>query len=147
MPTLLSKHPDEGSWSPSDAPIPEWQTAEDWSAGAPLLLEGEQEPDASYVAASAIAIRFPAFNDGRGLSLAMLLRTRLGYTGPLYAVGAVHEDILHYMVRCGFDHIVLPDERDSETALKLIMPYSAHYQACALEDRPAFRRENRGADA
>ena len=34
-----------------------------------------------------IAIRFPVFTDGRGYSLARLLRGRHGYAGELRAVG------------------------------------------------------------
>jgi uncharacterized protein (DUF934 family) len=50
-----------------------------------------------------VAIRFPTMNDGRGLSLAVLLRTRFAFTGELRAIGEVHEDVLNYMHRCGID--------------------------------------------
>ena len=96
------------------------------------------------MAAEAIAINFPAFNDGRGLSLAVLLRTRFNYTGEIRAVGAVHEDILHYIVRCGFDVIELPDERNIDTALACLEPYSGVYQGSVISPEPAYRRVNRG---
>lgn len=50
-----------------------------------------------------IAIHFPATNDGRGYSLATLLRTRYGYRGELRAIGAVERDYLHFLSRVGFD--------------------------------------------
>ena len=55
-----------------------------------------------------IAIRFSTVNDGRGLSIAVILRTRLGFKGELRAIGEVHEDVLHYMRRCGIDSYELP---------------------------------------
>ena len=56
--------------------------------------------------------------DGRGLSLAVLIRNRLGYRGEFNARGSVHQDIVHFLARCGFDAIELPDEERLETALK-----------------------------
>ena len=96
--------------------------------GVELLLPVDAELDAAYLQATAIGIDFPAFTDGRGLSLAVLIRTRLGYRGELRALGAIHEDILHFMVRCGFDTMELPADRDASTALRLLEPYSGLYQ-------------------
>ena len=143
MPKLIKYGPEGWHVQPAEAVL-DWRAADQWQAGQPLRLEGEAEPDAAYVDASAIAIEFPAFNDGRGLSLAVLLRTRYGYTGELRAVGAVHEDILHYMTRCGFDAFELPDERDAHTALDVIEPYTGQYQGSVTQPEPAFRRVNRG---
>ena len=123
------------TWTAADEPIPEFQA----EAGEHLLLSVDDEPTAAHTSAAAIAIEFPAFNDGRGLSSAVLLR-RLGYTGPLYAVGEVHPDIAHYMVRCGFSHLVLPERFSSAEALAIVSPYSAHYQGSALDPTPRFRR-------
>ncbi len=52
---------------------------------------------------SVVAIEFPKFADGRGFSWARMLRTRLGYTGELRAVGDYIFDQLAYLVRVGFD--------------------------------------------
>ena len=52
---------------------------------------------------AAIAIEFPIFRDGRGFSWARMLRTRLGYTGEIRAVGHFLFDQLAFMVRVGFD--------------------------------------------
>lgn len=135
MPTLLSNEAilplDDRDFLPAEA----WASTQDQS----LLLEVDAEPDSAVANAPAIAINFPAFNDGRGLSLAVLLRTRLGFTGELRAVGDVHQDILHYMRRCGFDSYLLPDGRDPQQALRLLTPYSAHYQASVEDPQPHFR--------
>ena len=93
---------------------------------------------------SLIAIHFPAFNDGRGLSLAVLLRTRFGYTGELRAIGDVHTDILHYLHRCGFDSYLLPDGRDPATALAALGSLTDFYQGSVVQPLPAFRRVARG---
>lgn len=93
--------------------------------------------------ATLVGIRFPAFNDGRGLSLAVLLRTRLGFSGELRAVGDVHEDVIHYMDRCGFDSFSLADERNLETARCATIAPSEHYQGSVREPAPVFRRLQR----
>jgi uncharacterized protein (DUF934 family) len=55
-----------------------------------------------------IAIRFPAFNDGRGFTLARKLR-RAGFTGTLRAAGPLIADQFAYALACGFDEIELPE--------------------------------------
>jgi uncharacterized protein (DUF934 family) len=50
-----------------------------------------------------IALRFPAFVDGRAYSTARLLRERMGYKGELRATGNVLIDQHQPMLRCGFD--------------------------------------------
>ncbi|MDR3497135.1 MAG: DUF934 domain-containing protein [Ancalomicrobiaceae bacterium] len=49
-----------------------------------------------------VAIEFPKFADGRGFSLARLLRERYGYDGPVRAVGDVLLDLIALMQRVGF---------------------------------------------
>ncbi|HMK88808.1 MAG TPA: DUF934 domain-containing protein, partial [Methylocystis sp.] len=53
---------------------------------------------------SLIAIAFPAFSDGRGFSLARLLR-RAGFKGELRASGRLLADQITHALRCGFDTI------------------------------------------
>jgi uncharacterized protein (DUF934 family) len=95
--------------------------------------------------AALIAIDFPAFNDGRGLSLAVLLRTRCQFRGELRAIGDVHTDMTHYLHRCGFDSFLLPDGRDPQVALKVLASLTDFYQGSVLQPLPAFRRMDRGA--
>ena len=119
---------------------PVWKTLEEWQAGDALELTVDAEPETAHLSASAIAIRFPAFNDGRGLSLAVLLRQRFGYEGELFAIGEVQEDILHYMRRCGFDAFVLADDTDIDIALAQMKPYTGHYQGSVIDPQPRFAR-------
>ena len=93
---------------------------------------GLAEPSPEWIEASSIAIKFPAMTDGRGLSLAVLIRKRLGYRGELIARGSVHQDIVHFLARCGFDAIELPDEERLETALKWIDPHTGYYQPSVI---------------
>lgn len=126
---------------------PELVDAENWKpgCGTGVRLPVDQSIEDRFLAAERIAIEFPAFNDGRGLSLAVLLRSRHGYTGDIMATGDVHEDMLHYMRRCGFTSFLIPDERDLDTALSTLAPYTDYYQASVIEPEPAFRRIGRGA--
>ncbi len=126
------------AWQLEAADSTPWQTPEKWTAGQALLLGVDAEPLAAWSAAACIGIEFPAFNDGRGLSLAVLLRTRIGFQGDLRATGNIHEDVLHYMIRCGFTSFDLPPERDAQTALASLRPYSAFYQGSASAPEPAF---------
>ena len=124
-------------------------TPEKWNplSGDGLLLEADTEPEARFSTAGVIAINFPAFSDGRGLSLAVLLRSRYQYKGELRAVGDVHPDLLHYMKRCGFDTFDMPEERHWPGAghNSPLEPHSDYYQASVLEPDPAYRRIRRGA--
>lgn len=110
-----------------------------------LWLTIDAEPDQDLSAIALIALDFPAFNDGRGLSLAVLLRSRYGFAGELRAVGETHPDLLHYMVRCGFDTALLPAPHDLASAQAAFQPYSDYYQASIRNPEPAFRRMRRGA--
>ena len=116
--------------------------AERWPAGssAGLYLNVDAEPEAGFCSAEIIGIEFPTFNDGRGLSLAVLLRERLGFTGDLRALGDVHPDMLHYLQRSGFTSFDLPQNRDLATAQAAMMPYTAYYQGSVAEPTPVFRR-------
>ena len=94
-----------------------------------------------------IALRFPAFTDGRGYSTARLLRERYGYQGELRAVGEVLGDQLFYMLRCGFDAFELAAGKNVELALKCFDDFSVTYQAATDDPRPLYRRAHRGEHA
>ena len=55
-----------------------------------------------------IRIAFPAFNDGRGFTLARDLR-RMGYTGTLRAAGQILADQYAMARRAGFDEVEISD--------------------------------------
>ena len=88
----------------------------------------------------AIAINFPKFGDGRGYSIARLLRERYGYKGELRATGQVARDLLHGMAQCGFDVFELRAGEDPQEALKAFADFSEQYQATAAQPTPPFRR-------
>ena len=117
----------------ADGAAPQLEPAGQWTpeSGKGVALSVDQEIEERFLAAPLIGIEFPTFNDGRGLSLAFLLRSRHGYQGDLVATGAVQADILHYMRRCGFTAAMLPggDAPDPQT----LAPHSDYYQACAIE--------------
>ena len=87
-----------------------------------------------------IAIDFPQFTDGRGYSIARLLRERHGYKGELRAVGEVLRDNLFYLSRCGFDSFALSDSTQLEAALEGLSDFSEGYQASVERPQPLFRR-------
>lgn len=87
-----------------------------------------------------LAVDFPVFRDGRGYSIAKLLRTRYGWAGELRAIGDVLRDQLNYMRRCGFDAFAVRADKDIEDAIKSFGFYSVTYQAGIDEPEPLFRR-------
>lgn len=87
-----------------------------------------------------IAVNFPKFTDGRGYSIARLLRERFGFTGELRAIGDVLLDQLHYMKRCGFSTFVLRADKDINKAPAALTAFSDAHQAAVDETAPLFRR-------
>ncbi len=91
-----------------------------------------------------IAVDFPKFADGRGFTIAYLLRERLGYKGELRAIGDVLRDQMFYMQRVGFDAFAPRTDKDINQALKGLSDFSVTYQASNDDKLPLFRRVNRG---
>ena len=88
-----------------------------------------------------IAVNFPKFGDGRGYSIARLLRERYGYKGELRAIGDVLHDHLYFMEQCGFDAFALREDQDAQEALSSAFDaFSDSYQATVLRPVPLFRR-------
>ena len=75
-----------------------------------------------------IAIHFPVYTDGRGFSLAQLLRADYAWKGELRAVGDVLIDTVHYLARCGFDSFVLKAGHDPLQAAQALSTFSSNYQ-------------------
>ncbi len=108
-----------------------------------LVLEPTDDPALLAGAvglARVIAVNFPKFGDGRGYSIARLLRERYGYKGELRAVGEVARDHLQAMSRCGFDAFQLREGEDVQEALAAFDDFSDSYQATAAQPQPLFRR-------
>ncbi|MFC0169647.1 DUF934 domain-containing protein [Pseudoduganella danionis] len=90
-----------------------------------------------------VAVDFPKFTDGRGYSIAYNLRTRLGWTGELRAIGDVLRDQLFSMQRVGFDAYAVRADRNIHDALKGLSDFSETYQASVDQKVPLFRRHTR----
>jgi uncharacterized protein (DUF934 family) len=108
-----------------------------------LWLDSHEAPEdvaADLGRFAAIAVHFPKFQDGRGFSIARLLRERFGYKGELRAVGHITRDHLFYMEGCGFDAFELREGEDATEALAAFEAFSEAYQASATRPLPLFRR-------
>ncbi len=88
----------------------------------------------------AIAIVFSAFADGRGFSLARILREDCDYTGELQAAGGYMQDQLFFLYRCGFNAYCINEGADIESMKESLSDFSNSYQAAVDESRPLFRR-------
>lgn len=108
-----------------------------------LVLEPADDPAllaGALAALRVIAVKFPKYGDGRGYSIARLLRERHGYQGELRAIGVVARDHLHAMAQCGFDAFELREGEDAQEALAALGDFSEAYQASAVQRVPLFRR-------
>ena len=127
-------------------PLSLWQAQSGTLADVKPLgvwLDSDQEPDAiagDLDHFAIIAINFPAFTDGRGFSIARLLRERYGYTGELRAIGDVIQDQLFYLARCGFSSFTLKPDQNIESAVNSLRPFSNTYQAAFDNTQPLYRR-------
>jgi len=100
--------------------------------GGAILLQPADDPrllTATLQRVALIAVDFPRIGDGRGYSHAVLLRQRLGYAGPLRAVGAVTADQVYALAQIGFSSFGLRADQDAETALAAINTFSTPYQS------------------
>ena len=108
-----------------------------------VWLAPEDEPTAllKHLAEFAvIGVDFPVFRDGRGYSIAYLLRSRYGYKGELRAIGDVQKDQLFYLARVGFDAFALKDGKSAADALASLDDFSEVYQGSVDRPAPLFRR-------
>ncbi len=98
-----------------------------------------------------VAVHFPKFADGRGYSIATLLRTRYRYTRELRAIGDVLRDQFFYYARCGFDALQPPAGKYTpeqlQAALASLRDFSEPYQGAVDRPEPLFRRGVRGVAA
>lgn len=104
---------------------------------APLGVRVENTADPSQLAPhfarlALIEVAFPAFSDGRGFSLARLLR-RAGFAGELRASGRLVADQITHALRCGFDTIEIAGDiaarQDEAQWRAALASYGAFYQS------------------
>ena len=114
-----------------------------------VWLDAEQEPEQladDIGKLQHLAVNFPSFMDGRGFSIARLIRERYQFSGELRAIGHIVPDQLFYLSRCGFnafclDALALDHEaEDSHKLEDYLATFSVTYQACVNEQQPLFRR-------
>jgi uncharacterized protein (DUF934 family) len=136
MPTLIRNRKIVPASAPSSEPERQGQ-------GEVIRLEPTDDPAtvADRLAhAARVEINFPKFGDGRGYSIAKLLRERYGYKGELRAVGQVVRDHLYNMERVGFDAFLLREGEDPVEALTGFEDFSEAYQGTAARPLPLFKR-------
>jgi len=80
---------------------------------------------------SLVALEFPKFRDGRAFSWARILRTRLGFTGEIRAVGDFLFDQVNYQHRVGFDAWEVSDHFTVEMFHKALNEMTDVYQPSA----------------
>jgi uncharacterized protein (DUF934 family) len=137
-------------------PLALWQAKRDALSAArsaaeiAVWLAPDSEPAdivADFDKIALVAVDFPVFRDGRGFSIARLLRERYGYKGEIRAIGDVLRDQLRFMFRCGFDAYAVRADKDLHDALKAFDEFTVQYQGAFDEPSPLFRRREAAAAA
>lgn len=148
---------DDWHYIPPGTPVPPAGdvvvTLADFLADTPALLarpgrlgvriepgEGISELVAHLPAIPLVAIHFPTFFDGRGLSYARELRERHHYAGEIRAIGDVQRDVILGMHRCGFNAFELAPGKSPEAALSAFGDFSTAYQGDVHQPLPVYRR-------
>ena len=99
-----------------------------------VLLQSDQSPEKlgdDVTRLSLVALDFPRFRDGRAFSWARMLRSRLGFTGEIRAVGDFLFDQISYQHRVGFDAWLVPDTFRLEDFAKALGEMTNVYQPSA----------------
>ena len=92
-----------------------------------------------------IVIEFPALADGRGFSLARLLRSRYGYRGEIRARGDFIRDQVFFLQRVGVNSFECPDGKTAADLLPALAEFSITYQTSSDQAEPLYRRVRREA--
>ena len=128
-------------------PLAAWKArrAELLARGEPVGVWLKPDDDPAELVAhlgelSLVAVQFLKFTDGRGYSIAVLLRSRHGYRGELRAFGDVGRDQLFNLKRCGFDSFSLAAHRDPEAAVASLGDFTLRYQGSVDDPQPLFRK-------
>jgi uncharacterized protein (DUF934 family) len=96
-----------------------------------VRLKAEENPErlgAEVNRLSLIVLEYPKFRDGRAFSWARMLRTRLGFTGEIRAVGDFLYDQVNYQHRVGFDAWEVPDHFTLEMFQRALSEMTYVYQ-------------------
>jgi uncharacterized protein (DUF934 family) len=150
---LLKRAADGSIKIPSDGdvivPLSVWLEQRDAltkrTARIGVWLEGKDDPAllaADLKQFDLIAVHFEHFVDGRGYSIARLLRERHGWQGELRALGDVLRDQLFYLSSSGFNTFALRADQDVQTAMTAFTDFSEAYQTSVERPLPLFRRRS-----
>ena len=117
-------------------------------AQGPRLVASTPLGEAETAAAGtdALTIVFEAFRDGRGFSLAAVLRER-GWRGRLTAAGDLLPDQARHLARSGFDAVELPPGSDRADWDRMLGAFTTVYQPAIDVAVPAWRRRIGAAPA
>jgi phosphoadenosine phosphosulfate reductase len=103
--------------------------------GTPAPVDLTLEPDADLDAiaapittAAVIGVHFPSFKDGRGFSIARVLRIRHGFKGDLRATGAFIPDQAAFLARCGFTSYEIAEHFDAPAFRRALAQFPHVYQ-------------------
>ena len=137
--------------TPVIVPLALWQAEHDALAArgdVGVWLKPNEDPDAlaSDVAnLPLIAIDFPKFVDGRGYSIARLLRDKYRFGGEMRAIGDILRDQLYYLRQCGFDAFAVRSDRSAADAVGGFDDFSENYQSTVTRPVPLYRRRGDAA--
>jgi uncharacterized protein (DUF934 family) len=100
---------------------------------------------------SLVAVRFPAFGDGRGYSTARILRQRYRFAGEVRATGNVLVDQYQFLRQCGFDAFEVAEGRAlagwRKAAVAMSLAYQPEYAGPGAEAIWRARRSSRAIAA
>ncbi len=135
-------------------PLARWRTEREallaGAAAVGVLLPNTEDVEALYPLIAdrpLIALQFPTFTDGRALTQAVLLRTRLGFTGELRALGDVIRDLVFWLGRCGIDSIVPRPDQNLPSCQQALAEIGVAYQSAADTHTPVWARRRLRARA
>jgi uncharacterized protein (DUF934 family) len=150
----LKRDPD-GSLPPVPAtgdiivPLAMWQAQRAALLARPgrlgVWLDSNEEPAAiadDLRLFGVVAVKFQKVTDGRGYSIAYLLRERYGWRGELRAFGDIWRDQLFHLASCGFNAFQLREGEDPREALAGFRDFSETYPSTVAQPLPLFRRRS-----
>jgi len=87
-----------------------------------------------------VVVEFPALADGRGFSIARLLRDRYGFTGEIRARGDFIRDQVYFLGRVGVNAFEPTNTSHLDALLPALTEFTVNYQAAADDKQPLYRR-------
>ena len=86
-----------------------------------------------------VVVEFPALADGRGFSIARLLRERYAYHGEVRAKGDFIRDQVYFLARVGVNAFEPAEGTRLGALLPALNDFSVNYQAAADGQQPIYR--------